>query len=430
MALTVLTVLARGSDDVGAIGEEMVRWYRSRPRDVGNQTAAVLGGVGRRHPSAAEAASAYQSEHPEAAGNGALMRTGPVALAHLGDRDAVATLAADVAALTHPHPDSVHACVMWSLAIERAITTASPDEEFDWRGAVLAGLDHVPTDRHQVWRERIDEAVGQRSSRATDEQRVGGQSAPGRARRDHVDCRPAATGAVRPPRRRPARRRSVGRRHRHRGRHRGIAPRRQVGSDGGAARVAATAPRPAHVRRAVDPGRDLDSMARLAVNDGKPDGKGWPGVERLVPGYVREYGLVPLVVEIDGAWFGNAAGVEQAVRDGATVVISLCRMGTADVPAGVEHHTIGLIDTNLADNPNLVFVLRDTAATIDELARDGERVFTHCVAAQNRTPATAAAYLMARGASLDDALGRVGETFVGGPHQVFLRRGLEQLSRL
>ena len=42
MALSVLTVLATGSTDVAAIGEEMVRWYRSRPRDVGIQTAGVL----------------------------------------------------------------------------------------------------------------------------------------------------------------------------------------------------------------------------------------------------------------------------------------------------------------------------------------------------------------------------------------------------
>ena len=122
--------------------------------------------------------------------------------------------------------------------------------------------------------------------------------------------------------------------------------------------------------------------------------------------------------------------VEGAIDDGATVVVSLCRMGTHDVPPEVEQHTIGLIDTNAADNPNLVFVLRDTAATIDDLVRAGERVFVHCVAAENRTPAIAAAYLMTRGASLDDALGQVGEAFAGGPHQTFLRRGLEQLSRL
>ena len=75
MALSVLTVLATGSTDVAAIGEEMVRWYRSRPRDVGIQTAGVLSEVGGRYETAAESAAAYQAERPNAAGNGALMRT-------------------------------------------------------------------------------------------------------------------------------------------------------------------------------------------------------------------------------------------------------------------------------------------------------------------------------------------------------------------
>ena len=54
-----------------------------------------------------------------------------------------------------------------------------------------------------------------------------------------------------------------------------------------------------HGRRTYDepsiPGRELDSMARLAANGGQPDPKGWPGVEHLVPGYIRDYGLEPVV---------------------------------------------------------------------------------------------------------------------------------------
>ncbi len=109
------------------------------------------------------------------------------------------------------------------------------------------------------------------------------------------------------------------------------------------------------------------------------------------------------------------------------MVISLCRMGTSDVPADVEQHTIGLIDTGPQDNPNLEFVLRDTAATIADLVDSGEQVFVHCVAAENRTPAIAAAYLWTRGTSLDGALEQVGKAFRGGPHQQFLRDGLQHL---
>jgi ADP-ribosylglycohydrolase len=160
MALAVLSVLADGSTDTEAMGRAMVRWYESEPVDVGNQTRAVLGAAARRGIDASAAALAYQEQNPESAGNGALMRTGPVALAHLGDRDAVAGLAASVSSLTHPHLASVEACVLWSLAIERAVMTASGDEAFDWRSTMMAGLDHVDATRRGLWRTRIDEAHG------------------------------------------------------------------------------------------------------------------------------------------------------------------------------------------------------------------------------------------------------------------------------
>jgi ADP-ribosyl-[dinitrogen reductase] hydrolase len=427
MALAILCVLARGSTDVTEIGEEMVRWYASRPRDVGIQTQAVLGAVGRDRATAAESAAAYQAEHPEAAGNGALMRTGPVALAHLGDRPAVAKLAADVASLTHPHPDSVHACVLWSLAIERAITTARPDEALDWHGAVVAGLDHIPAERRELWRTRIDESLGRDPAEL--------HAKNGWVVRAFQEAIAAITFTADAPRPAPCD-------------HLADALRLAARSGGDTDTVAAIAGsllgarwgataiplawrRPLHGRRAYDeppiPGRELDSMARLAANGGEPDSKGWPGVEHLVSGYVRDYGLEPVDVELDDAWFGNAADVEGAIDDGATVVVSLCRMGTHDVPPTIEQHTIGLIDSNSEDNPNLVFVLRDTAATIDDLVQAGERVFVHCVSAENRTPAIAAAYLMTRGASLDSALRQVGDAFDGGPRQRFIRDGLEHL---
>ena len=160
MALAVLSVLAEGSTDTEAMGRAMVRWYESRPVDVGNQTRAVLGDAARRGIGASVAALAYQEQNPESAGNGALMRTGPVALAHLGDRDAVAGLAASVASLTHPHRASVEACVLWSLAIEQAVMTSSEDEAFDWRSTMMAGLDHVDAARRGPWRTRIEEAHG------------------------------------------------------------------------------------------------------------------------------------------------------------------------------------------------------------------------------------------------------------------------------
>jgi ADP-ribosylglycohydrolase len=427
MALTVLAVLARGSTDVTVMGEEMVRWCASRPRDVGRQTRAVLSAVGRRHPSAAESARAFQAEHPDAAGNGALMRTGPVALAHLGDRGTVAAFAAAVAELTHPHRDSVDASVLWSLAIDQAITTARADEAFDWRAALVAGLDHVPAGRRELWRDRIDDAIGRDPAELHPkngwvvmafEAAIAAITSTADARRS-VPCDHLAD-ALRRVARSGGDTDTVA-----------TIAGSLLGARWGATAIPLAWRRRLHGRRTYDepaiPGRELEAMARLAANRGRPDSKGWPGVDRLVPGYVESYGLQPLVVDLDGAWFGNSAGVERAVEDGATVVISLCRMGTADVPASVEQHTIGLIDTVPDDNPNLGFVLRDTAATIADVVDSGERVFVHCVAAENRAPSMAAAYLITRGASLDAALQQVGDAFGAVPRQLFLLHGLEQL---
>jgi protein-tyrosine phosphatase len=95
-------------------------------------------------------------------------------------------------------------------------------------------------------------------------------------------------------------------------------------------------------------------------------------------------------------------------------------MGTADVPPDVEHLTVALIDTTAADNPNLAFVLGDTARTVAELVAERQRVFVHCVAAESRTPAVAAAYVIARGTQREKVLERVQREFGRLPQQFLL----------
>jgi len=120
-ALTVLAPLAAVEPDpLAAIEAGLLAWYRSGPADVGNQTRAVFQRASRDRLDLTTAAAAHQASHPDAAGNGSLMRTGPVGLA-AGGEHAVADLAAAVSRLTHPHPDAVDACVLWSTAVSRAL---------------------------------------------------------------------------------------------------------------------------------------------------------------------------------------------------------------------------------------------------------------------------------------------------------------------
>ena len=104
-------------------------------------------------------------------------------------------------------------------------------------------------------------------------------------------------------------------------------------------------------------------------------------------------------------------------------------MGAADVPEGIEHHTIGLVDTDVGDNPNIAHVLADTARRVAELTDAGERVFVHCARAEHRAPTLAAAYLVVRGADVDTAVRRAREA-LGGEPRPFMREALADVARI
>ncbi|MWB99333.1 ADP-ribosylglycohydrolase family protein [Agromyces seonyuensis] len=162
MAVPILRALARGErvEDAAVLGGIVAEWrgWAVDAKDVGIQTRQVLArtdpdasGV-RLAGSAYAAASTVHRIAGRSAGNGSLMRTGPLALGYLDDADApaLATAARSVSELTHYEWDAGDACVIWSLAIRHAVLTG----EFDVRGPVGA----LPTDRRALWHERLDAA--------------------------------------------------------------------------------------------------------------------------------------------------------------------------------------------------------------------------------------------------------------------------------
>lgn len=83
-----------------------------------------------------------------------------MALEALGDDDQIARTARSVAALTHPHDDSVDACVLWSVAIGQSIL----------RGTLVSprvALHYLPEERRGRWAQLIDEAEASEPSAFT-----------------------------------------------------------------------------------------------------------------------------------------------------------------------------------------------------------------------------------------------------------------------
>ncbi|NYJ02438.1 hypothetical protein HNR19_003136 [Nocardioides thalensis] len=104
----------------------------------------------------------------------------------------------------------------------------------------------------------------------------------------------------------------------------------------------------------------------------------------------------------------NAAALSQIEDLGVTAVISLCLLGTQDVPSSVEHVSFRLIDqTDESSNAHLDYVIDDAARTVKALRDEGHTVLLHCVAAQSRTPTVGARYAQLLGVPADEALAAV-----------------------
>ncbi|MEN8583115.1 ADP-ribosylglycohydrolase family protein [Burkholderia sp. RS01] len=359
-------------------------------QDVGAQTSAVMAGArrdavaaGRSDADAADfftAAAEFHSRTGRSAGNGSLMRTAPLALAYL-DRspEELMAQAAAVSALTHADPNAQEACGLWCVAIRQAVLTGELD--------VRAGLAFLPAGRAALWLERIEAAERSRPRDFTHNGWV-------------VEAFQGAWSAI------------------------------HSTSDSAAG--------PAHLRAALEEavlgGRDTDTVAAIAGGllgaaygfsavpfEWRRHLHGWPGlrardlmmlgmelaagVGRLVSEWPRAvtqdysmWGRTDVLVQHphdDGVWLGGVRSVARVAELGIDAVVSLCRLGTEDVPnvAAADHATFWVVDSfDAGDNAHPAFVLREAAAAVERYRAEGKTVLLHCVRAESRTPTVAALY--------------------------------------
>ncbi|MFI2429287.1 ADP-ribosylglycohydrolase family protein [Streptomyces sp. NPDC018955] len=404
----------RNADALDAIAANFQRWLAGGASDVGNQTRAVLSAAGRASGTAGVAmlgaARDYAVQYPQNAGNGSLMRTGIVALAHLGDAAAMADAAVAVSALTHPDPDCADACVLWCSGIRTAVLEGTFE-------GVRAGLDLLPADRRGLWAERLDEAEAHPPHHFSPNGWV-------------VSALQAAWSAITRtpvPELAPAERSFPAQ-------HLRLALEAAVRAGNDTDTVAAIAGAllgarwgcsgiPLQWQQAAHgwPGLTGVDLVRLAVRTargGQDDGDGWPSAARVpVPAGAHRGFAVPHPHD-PGVVLGNLALLQGSEPVAVDAVVSLCRMGTAPVLPGadadIEHVRVWLVDSD-GDNSNLHYVVDQAAREVLRLRGAGKRVLLHCAAGQSRTPAVAAVYShLATGADAGTALKELREVLVGG----------------
>ena len=396
-AVAIALVAADGPDlrtpeALDRIAQGFADWFAEGPADVGIQTSAVLSRAGRR-PTGVEmtaAATAVHQASGRSAGNGSLMRTGPVALAFLDDPSALVDAAMAVSALTHVQDHAQEACAVWCLMIRHAVLTG----EFP----TFADIEQWVPDPDK-WRDLLAEA----EAKEPESFKQNAWS---------VGALQAAWSAIT---------------------HTGIpdedvACHHLVDSLGTAVRIGhdtdtvasiagallgarwGMSAIPAEWRRILHgwpglTGRELEKLACLAVRGGEAGKYGWPLVDHI--DYVPlQYGRPALAVHPhdDGVWLAGATALDD-LPEGADAVVSLCLTGRDQVPRHVEHINFRLMDApDPEENPNLDYVLIDAARTVAQLRNEGKRVVLHCVAAHSRTPTVGIAYSMLRGVPLAKAL--------------------------
>jgi ADP-ribosyl-[dinitrogen reductase] hydrolase len=401
MAICIAKVAATGHLTAETVGQEFLAWYRDGPADVGNQTRAVLSCAASAADLPGYAAGYYRARPSHSAGNGSLMRTAPVALAHLGDDQAIAHAARQISALTHADPLAGDACVLWCIAIDRAVRKARLDGYTD-------ALALLGAEEQRAWAERIEQArtappgsftpngfvvtAFQAAIAAIQHTPVPGDIPALHFQRalqaavaigDDTDTVAAIAGSL-------------------------------LGARWGASAVPLRwqrllhgwpGPRSRHPIRS----RDLIRYAVLTALHGRPDDVGWPTTPVLD---YSGYGNISMLAEHphDPGVLLGGVGRLRNLPTGVDAVVSLCRLGADEVPArGIrpeDHIEVWLIDSaDPARNPNLDYVLTEAEEAIAALRAEGRKVLVHCVQAESRTPTVAALYAARhRGVSARQAL--------------------------
>ena len=442
MAIAIAELSATGADlrTDAARDQIAARWagWAAGAKDVGAQTRAVLSAGGRAarsrgeaEPTASDLASAAVEHHARtgrSGGNGSLMRTAPIALAYLDDPTALVLAAQEISAMTHHDPEAGEACALWCLAIRHAVLEGNLN--------VRNGLEHLPEGRARVWAVRLDEAEAGRPSEFDHNGWVvqalqGAWSAITTTRPADHDSESSSAGSS-----------TIGPAHFRR------ALESAVRGGGDTDTVAAIAGSllgglygasavPAQWRRQLHgwPGlraRDLVSLGVMTARGGRPDPAGWPAGARVDYSTYKDSDALAQHPYDDHVWLGGVDALDN-LPDGVDAVVSLCRLGDAQVSApGVavgDHVEVWLIDDHHRDkNPNLDFVLTDAAAAVAALRAEGKTVLLHCVQAQSRTPAVAALYgARLTGRTPTEALSDISQVLPDAHPNRGLRAALERL---
>ena len=151
------SLVSRRKLDLDDLASGLLRWFASRPKDIGNLTRAALENLRAGEPPSQSGAIAWEDSGRKAAGNGSVMCCAPIGLLHVKNLGDLAEDASAFSRITHSDPRCVAGCIgvataiAWLVrgdadeAVERAASAAGTVSD-DVRLVIERGFSRKPSD--------------------------------------------------------------------------------------------------------------------------------------------------------------------------------------------------------------------------------------------------------------------------------------------
>jgi ADP-ribosyl-[dinitrogen reductase] hydrolase len=151
MMLCVLeSILEEGTFNVDGAVAKLLQWYKTRPRGIGKTTTESFKRLRKGESWRTASQKVYAKRPHSAAGNGALLRSLPVALRYTADLTSLIALSSDSAIITHADPVASSGVVLLNMMISQLIQS----DENDPRGPCI---ERLFGNKNNLWKNIFDE---------------------------------------------------------------------------------------------------------------------------------------------------------------------------------------------------------------------------------------------------------------------------------
>src|ERR1051325_4139457 len=137
--IVMRSIAARRKVDLDDIAHSLLKWFAGKPKDIGKLTRSALENLRAGEPPTQSGALAWEDAGRNAAGNGSVAWSAPVALLHVRNLDGLADDATALSRITHYDPRCVAACIGVTTAIAWLVRGGKDAEEAVSRASSAAG---------------------------------------------------------------------------------------------------------------------------------------------------------------------------------------------------------------------------------------------------------------------------------------------------